>query len=190
MTLAAFYVLVSRVREAAGLRLLQYDEVGLDAVEGLKSDQYLYAWECGYDEDGCWDVERAASALRGQRMAREQARAHAKKAAERRAEVAHTRQGSVQPARREKSEKRQPTRPAARPPGPAGNNKRAYACSVCQESGHKARRVNGVAQCPRVQQQQEARPPTAKRARATENDEIIDDDDIIIDDDGTGTKRA
>ena len=33
-----------------------------------------------------------------------------------------------------------------------GNNKRAYACSVCQESGHKARRVNGVAQCPRRQQ--------------------------------------
>ena len=37
----------------------------------LNATKYLYAWECGYDEDGCWDDERAASALRGQRMARE-----------------------------------------------------------------------------------------------------------------------
>ena len=65
MTLAAFYVLVSRVREAAGLRLLQDDNEGLNAVEELKGDEYLHAWECGYDEDGCWDDARAAHDSRG-----------------------------------------------------------------------------------------------------------------------------
>ena len=43
---------------AAGLRLLQDDRKGLGAVLELKSDEYLHAWECGSDEDGCWDDAR------------------------------------------------------------------------------------------------------------------------------------
>ena len=50
------------------------------------------------------------------------------------------------------------TRPATRPPAatvpgprPGVGKKRAYTCSVCRCQGHKARRKEGVAQCP-VQQ--------------------------------------
>ena len=49
------------VRDAAGLRLLQHDGEGLRAVAELRGDEYLHAWECGYDDDGCWDDARAAS---------------------------------------------------------------------------------------------------------------------------------
>ena len=47
MTLASFYVLVSRVRELDGLRLLQKDPEGLRAVRELLTDEYLHAWEEG-----------------------------------------------------------------------------------------------------------------------------------------------
>jgi hypothetical protein len=55
MTLQSFYVLVSRTTTMAGLRLLQYDEVGLDSVRKQMPDKYLYAWERGYDDDGKWN---------------------------------------------------------------------------------------------------------------------------------------
>ena len=50
MTLASFYVLISRVRELDGLRLLQKDSAGLWAVSQLTTDEYLHGWEHGYDE--------------------------------------------------------------------------------------------------------------------------------------------
>ena len=53
MTLASFYVLVSRVRELAGLRLLQRDEAGLSAVAQLQTDEYLHGWECGSTRRAC-----------------------------------------------------------------------------------------------------------------------------------------
>ena len=61
MTLCSFYVLVSRVREMNGLRLLQKDEEGLTAVSKREPDPFLYAWENGYLK-GRWEGERAAQA--------------------------------------------------------------------------------------------------------------------------------
>lgn len=74
MTLAAFYVLVSRVRKLDGLRLLQRDAAGLEAVAALQPDEYLHAWERGYDGDGQWDDARAADALRALRAKRDAAK--------------------------------------------------------------------------------------------------------------------
>ena len=65
MTLASFYVLISRVRELGGLRLLQRDEAALSAVSQLKTDEYLHGWERGYAAAmGLWDDALAARAVR------------------------------------------------------------------------------------------------------------------------------
>ena len=86
MTLACFYVLISRVRTFEGLRLLQNDHAGLVAVSSLKHDEMLYAWEHGYD-GGTWSDERAVAALKHIREVRQQAKqaATAKKNAARKA---------------------------------------------------------------------------------------------------------
>jgi hypothetical protein len=64
MTLQSFYVLVSRTTTMAGLRLLQYDNVGLDSLRKQMPDKYLYAWERGYDDNGKWNDNLAVTALR------------------------------------------------------------------------------------------------------------------------------
>ena len=157
MTLAAFYVLVSRVREAAGLRLLQDDNEGLNAVEELKGDEYLHAWECGYDEDGCWDDARAARALRTTREERENAKkaeAERKRSAARAQQAARRTAARPPPAPREAGQLDDAaTRPAARQQRsrPQTGSKRVYTCSVCRCQGHSAKRKEGVAQCPRQQ---------------------------------------
>ena len=69
-------VLCNLVRDAAGLRLLQHDGEGLRAVAELRGDEYLHAWECGYDDDGCWDDARAT---RGRRPRRRPSRGGAKR---------------------------------------------------------------------------------------------------------------
>ena len=53
MTLKAFYVLVSRVRNLSALRLLQHDEAALMKVSRVRHDEYLHAWDNGYDVTGC-----------------------------------------------------------------------------------------------------------------------------------------
>ena len=70
MSLQAFYVLISRVTSMSGLRLLQYDKLGLQSVGKQMPDMYLYAWERGYNPDGIWNGELAANALRNIRNAR------------------------------------------------------------------------------------------------------------------------
>ena len=47
MTLAAFYVLISRVRTLNSLRLLQDDPDGQRSLHSLKHDEFLAAWERG-----------------------------------------------------------------------------------------------------------------------------------------------
>lgn len=61
MTLAAFYVLVSRVRKRSGLRLLLRDEAGIKQLRQKKHKEELHAWENGY-RNGKWDGERAVKA--------------------------------------------------------------------------------------------------------------------------------
>lgn len=92
MTLNAFYVLISRVRTSASLRLLQIDKTvdskGLTALTNvslLKHDELLVAWECGYDNKSRWSDALALAGLKRVRLERQQAkqaRADAKKAKE------------------------------------------------------------------------------------------------------------
>ena len=70
MTLQAFYVLVSRVPCMSGLRLLQFDQDGIDSVRKLMPNPFLYAWERGYDDNGMWSDELAEIALRNLRQSR------------------------------------------------------------------------------------------------------------------------
>jgi hypothetical protein len=70
MNLQAFYVLISRVTSLQGLRLLQYNEDGLDSVQRQMPDQYLHAWEHAYNENGIWSDELAMTALRSIRSSR------------------------------------------------------------------------------------------------------------------------
>jgi hypothetical protein len=70
MNLQTFYVLISRVTSLQGLRLLQYDEDGLDSVQRQMPDQYLHAWEHAYNENGIWSDELAMTALRSIRSSR------------------------------------------------------------------------------------------------------------------------
>ena len=58
------YVLVSRVRTLDSLRLLQFDLEGHQALSRLKHDEYLAAWERGYDQQtGRWSDAHAVAAL-------------------------------------------------------------------------------------------------------------------------------
>eukprot|EP00966_Prymnesium_polylepis_P001817 41716-Prymnesium_polylepis.1 len=65
MTLSAFYVLISRVRSLASLRVLQKDVEGLKSIAALKPDEFLAAWERGYDGAGRWSDALAKAALEG-----------------------------------------------------------------------------------------------------------------------------
>ena len=80
MTISAFYVLISRVREGASLRLLQCDEAGLASVGTLRPDEFLAAWERGYDAQGRWSDALAKAALEGVRGERKRAQEVAAKA--------------------------------------------------------------------------------------------------------------
>ena len=63
MTLAGFYVLISRVRTLDGLRLLWKDSLALLRMTNLQWAEELYAWENGYDSRGRWSDELAVEAL-------------------------------------------------------------------------------------------------------------------------------
>ena len=102
ITLAAFYVFISRVRRADSLRLLQYNATALDKVAKLRHDDYLGCWERGYDADGWWSDARAAHEWAG-RKARRDALNEATRE-EMRAEGKKKREAQVQ-ARREAAKK-------------------------------------------------------------------------------------
>ena len=141
MTLASFYVLVSRVRELAGLRLLQRDEAGLSAVAQLQTDEYLHGWECGYDATGLWDDELAARAIRGLRSARDRAKkvaAEAKKAAAEAARAQRTAQAAGRRAQAAAKRKRPAQQCVPLAPAAANGAKRRRCCTACGAEGHTA----------------------------------------------------
>ena len=74
-TLAAFYVMISRVRSFEGLRLLERDWKAMGKLLKLKPNEHLHAWENGYDKDGAWDGTRAMAALTALRRDRSEAAA-------------------------------------------------------------------------------------------------------------------
>ena len=64
MKMDTWYVLTSRVRTAAALRLMQYSQKELEKLAELLWNEELCTWDAGYDEDGVWSDARAiASAL-------------------------------------------------------------------------------------------------------------------------------
>ena len=73
------------MRTLDSLRLLQDDVVGRQALSRLKHDEYLAAWEKGYDPlTGRWSDELAVAALknlRRDRLSTKQKRVDAKKKA-------------------------------------------------------------------------------------------------------------
>ena len=75
-TLAAFYVMISRVRRFAGLRLLSRDEKAMGKLLELKPDEYLHAFENGW-KNGAWDGKRAWAVLIALRRDRSKAAAKA-----------------------------------------------------------------------------------------------------------------
>ena len=78
-------MLVSRVRTLDSLRLLQDDVVGRQALSRLKHDEYLAAWERGYDrQSGRWSDALAVAALkdlRREQLSKKRKLADAKKKA-------------------------------------------------------------------------------------------------------------
>jgi hypothetical protein len=126
MTLQSFYVLVSRCTSKAGLRLLQYDRVGIDNVRHLMPDIYLYAWERGYNDNGVWCDDLAVTALRNIRDLRQN---------DKRASAKRNRE---QPSRAiPSSPNKTRVSPGHKTPSP---NKRQmlYKCSLCNSTEHRA----------------------------------------------------
>ena len=121
MSLASFYVLISRCKTADSLRLYQYDREGLNDLYRLKHDEYLAAWEDGYDENGRWSDKLAVAALERTRHTRKQAKAdrEAKKAAKA-AEAIAAKRKEAAAARRHTEKTKQATTRAGRagPPSP------------------------------------------------------------------------
>jgi hypothetical protein len=99
-TLAAFYVMISRVRSFEGLRLLERDWKAMGKLLELKPNEHLHAWENGYDKDGAWDGTRAMAALTALR--RDRSKAAAKGAEEKAAAKKDAKKASAA-AKREKA---------------------------------------------------------------------------------------
>ena len=140
MTLASFYVLISRVRELAGLRLLQEDSAALSAVSQFKTDEYLHGWERGYDaETGLWDDALAARAVRELRKKRDEAKKAAlaaKKAAAAAAAAARKeeRKQAAAAAAAQRRQQQAAARRATEGPAPAPK-RRCYTCGKCRAAG-------------------------------------------------------
>ena len=138
MTLASFYVLVSRVRELSGLRLLQHDAAGLSAVSQLSTDEYLHGWERGYSEaTGLWDDALAARAMHELRGARDAA----KKAAAAAKQAAATAKKAAADAQRATQRQATGKRPATHPPSmalQANQRRKVPRCTACNMDGHSA----------------------------------------------------
>jgi hypothetical protein len=149
MTLQAFYVLVSRVPCMAGLRLLQYDQVGLDSVRRLKPDKYLYAWEHGYDANGKWSDALAVTALRNINNVR---------TLQKRAAAENIREQSSSARTQNSPAKHCLTSPQKSP----NKRQQVYVCTVCNKTGH---RMNN---CPSVPKPNTAAIPEPNTAPITQ----------------------
>jgi hypothetical protein len=125
MTLQSFYVLISRVTRMSGLRLLQHDETGLHNVLTLMPDKYLYSWERGYDTNGMWNKELAATALRNIRRTRD---------IEKQASATVMRQKTSIDNQRSPAKERPNEHQSPKKKRPALDK-----CSICKATGHSAR---------------------------------------------------
>ncbi len=120
-------ILVSRTTSMTGLRLLQYDEVGLNSIRKQMPDKYLYAWERGYDDNGLWSDKLAVTVLRNIRNSQ-----HMEK-------QASTKKNRKQPFTSIKSSS--PAKNALSPGQGSPNTsphkrQRRYKCGLCNRTDH------------------------------------------------------
>jgi hypothetical protein len=132
MTLQAFYVLISRVSSMSSIKLLQKDRSALDSVRKQMPDQYLYAWERGYDEHGKWSDDLAAVALQNIRNARR---------TEKMAAATNIREQQFTDNQRSPNKRR--------PAVSSSPNKRQtlQTCSTCKLTGHNAQSCRNTSDC-------------------------------------------
>ena len=145
MTLQAFYVLVSRVPCMSGLRLLQYDQEGIDSVRTLMPDKYLFAWERGYDKDGIWKDELAKIALHNLRTSRVMEGQNAGNQMREQTFIDNQRS----PAKK---------RPGEDGSSPTKRRQTIYKCKTCQTTAHTK------ATCPKTPKNKQAVPITSAGA--------------------------
>ncbi len=126
MTMQSFYVLISRTKSMNGLRLLQYDRVGLEKVRQQMPDMYLYAWERGYDKNGTWSDILAVTALRNIRDSRN---------IDKRNSAKRNREQSF--ASNNKSPAKGTISPAQSSLSP-NKRQKPYKCSLCSSTEHRA----------------------------------------------------
>ena len=144
-TLAAFYVMISRVRRFAGLRLLSRDEKAMGKLLELKPDEYLHAFENGW-ENGAWDGKCAWAVLIALRRDRSKAAA---KAAEEKAAAKKDAAKATAAARREAAEEKAAAKKDAAKATAAARREAAEGKAAAKKDAAKvtaaARRENVVA---------------------------------------------
>ncbi len=126
MTLQSFYVLVSRTTLMAGLRLLQFDRIGIESVRQQMPDIYLYAWERGYNENGVWCDDLAVTTLRKIRDSRN---------IDKRASAKNNRIRPLTTNNNSPIKGRVP--PGQNSPSP-NKRQKPYKCSLCNSTEHRA----------------------------------------------------
>jgi hypothetical protein len=126
MTLQSFYVLISRVSCMSGLRLLQYDRLGLQSVRTQMPDIYLYAWERGFDSTGLWNAKLAVKALQHIRHARQ---------IDKTAFATSTREQSFTDNQRSPCKRRPDVQSSPQKP-----RQSLYKCGTCNSTSHNTQR--------------------------------------------------
>jgi len=158
-TLAAFYVMISRVRRFAGLRLLSRDEKAMGKLLELKPDEYLHAFENGW-ENGAWDGERAWAVLIALRRDRSKAAA---KAAEEKAAAKKDAAKATAAARREAAEEKAAAKKDAAKATAAARRENAVAVRSAKAKAKKDKTAVVVAAAARARMAEGQ--PSAKRHR-------------------------
>ena len=133
MTLSSFYVLISRVESLKGLRILQFDRDGLDAVRRQMPDLYLHAWEQAYTDTGDWSDDRAIAALNNIRDLRNR---------EKQAAAEEMRTQSLTNSPNHRATKRR--LPQMTPDNSKPRAKKVYTCSICKSPDHRRDKCTSV----------------------------------------------
>jgi hypothetical protein len=129
----------------SGLRLLQYDQEGIDSVRTLMPDKYLFAWERGYDKDGIWKDELAKIALHNLRTSRVMEAQNAGNQMREQTFIDNQRS----PAKK---------RPGEDGSSPTKRRQTIYKCKTCQTTAHTK------ATCPKTPKNKQAVPITSAGA--------------------------
>jgi hypothetical protein len=133
MTLSSFYVLISRVESLKGLRILQFDRDGLDAVRRQMPDLYLHAWEQAYTDTGDWSDDRAIAALNNIRDLRNREKQAA-------AQEMRTQSLTISPNHRATKRRL----PQMTPDNSKPRAKKVYTCSICKSPDHRRDKCTSV----------------------------------------------